>query len=139
MHRESRPHSSSNDIDILFIRPPPEATPVSVGCRHIFVVRVPPQVPVIADLPRRLTLMRQEGTPSLDYQKDVNFIYPIVDNEKYTLSRSAVASQQNKPPVAPRRRQNLQLHSARSNTTRPSATGKSGGRSTSAATKLIRP
>jgi len=34
-HREGRPRSSSNHIDELLVRPPPEATPASAGRRHI--------------------------------------------------------------------------------------------------------
>jgi len=36
--------SSSNHIDELLVRPPPEATPASAGRRHILVVKVPPDV-----------------------------------------------------------------------------------------------
>jgi len=43
-HREGRPRSSSNHIDELLVRPPPEATPASAGRRHILVVKVPPDV-----------------------------------------------------------------------------------------------
>jgi len=39
-----RPRSSSNHIDELLVRPPPEATPASAGRRHILVVKVPPDV-----------------------------------------------------------------------------------------------
>jgi len=42
-HR-GRPRSSSNHIDELLVRPPPEATPASAGRRHILVVKVPPDV-----------------------------------------------------------------------------------------------
>jgi len=42
--REGRPRNSSNHIDELLVRPPPEATPASAGRRHILVVKVPPDV-----------------------------------------------------------------------------------------------